>query len=226
MSLNSKSFVVGGHTWSLNNIANPLPLRFAKPNFKINCAEEIPLTTGEIAALSTHQQAAMKMYWTTKENAVDVDITVDEFAYERVCRLECAAGYRNRFSDKKVICTEDSVSTEPRICGFSTTEVGSGATAETRWKEGSRSGDTGFGCSRMVRTPQKAADCGGTCDTCDDAPAFSNRDNCNGPAPDLCSGANNCAPPAHDVECEPLRCPDINQLLCRPGSGDAEADGK
>ena len=75
------------------------------------------------------------------------------FAYERVCKVECAAGYRNRFETKKIICTEDSVTGDPRICGF--------AQETNKWKEGTRSTDTNGNCQRMVRVPQAAADCAG-----------------------------------------------------------------
>ena len=84
----------------LNGIANPLPLRVAKPNFQVNCKAINTDGIPNQEALTQHQLDAMKMYWTTKENAVDVDLSEDVFAYERVCKVECAAGYRNRFETK------------------------------------------------------------------------------------------------------------------------------
>jgi hypothetical protein len=40
----------------------------------------------------------MKTYWTTPSNAAEVDLNKDGFFYERVCRFDCASGYRRRFN--------------------------------------------------------------------------------------------------------------------------------
>lgn len=52
----------------LNGIANPLPLRVAKPNFQVNCKTAIDVNSLDANTLSAQQYEAMKMYWTTKEN--------------------------------------------------------------------------------------------------------------------------------------------------------------